>query len=164
MSGRPSPLLAGPLDGSEPVWVLQGGRWRSTTSGAIVGLAGASLTALGQRIDALGATVAAQAARLAALEGRPEEVAHFTAFAKLPAIAAGAGVDLPLTGLVPARTGDVLRKDEDIAVSCATALPAGVTPSNTRVTADGTVVVRLTALALIQAGTAALTWKIVAQR
>lgn len=106
----------------------------------------------------------AQGARLAALEAKPEEVAHFTASAKLPALSVLAPVTLTLTGLVPARAGDVLKAGETITVEPAAPLPAGINIAAAIVTADGTVSLQLTASLSVTAGAAAIVWNISALR
>lgn len=102
--------------------------------------------------------------RVAALEGRPEEVAHFSTSAKLPAIAALATISLTLKNLVPARAGDVLRAGERVSVAAAVALPDGITPLGAIVPSDGTVVLRLSASLAVAAGASAIPWSIAALR
>jgi hypothetical protein len=142
------PVYRAALDGTEMVRVLKGGRWYL-----------APVTAVAALYDAAGLT-----ARLAALEARPEEAAHFTAAAKLPALSVLAPVSLTLTGLKPARAGDVLRAGETVLVEPATALPAGVNLSAAFVPVDGAVSLQLTASLSVAAGAAPIAWNITALR
>ncbi|MGU3417635.1 hypothetical protein [Methylobacterium sp. D54C] len=148
----PPPVYRKPLDGTEMIRVLKDGRYYMAPVTAVLDLLG------------LPAVIAPILSRLSALEGRPEEVAHFTASAKLPAITLLAPVTLTLTGLVPARVGDVLKAGEQVEVAPATPLPANVNIAAAIVTADGTVVVQLTAGVSISAGAAPITWNISALR
>jgi hypothetical protein len=168
-------LVAEPLDGTEPVWVQQGGAWKRTTTAAIAALAGVDLTSFAARLTAVEkalsgeitarqTTDTAQAGRIAALEGRPEEVAHFTGSAKLPAIAVATTTALTLTGLVPAVTGDRVRKGEAVIVEPATALPAGANIAAAYAPADDTVVVQITAGLAISPGAAPIIWNITVLR
>lgn len=124
----------------------------------------ARLAAAEVRLSAREATDTDQGARIAALEGRPEEAAHFTALAKLPAITALQPVTLTLASLVPARAGDVLRKGEPVTVTPAAALPAGVNIAAAFVPADGTVAVQLTTGISIALGTVPIAWSITVHR
>lgn len=108
--------------------------------------------------------IAALAARVAALEGRPEEAAHFTATAKLPTIAALASVTLTLTGLIAARAGDALKADETVSVEPAAPLPPGLNLSTATVPADGTVAVQMSASVAIAASATPILWNITALR
>lgn len=165
-----------PLDGSEMIRVLKNGRlYFAPVTAVLDPRMGAALAALTARLDALEAALAAEgraraaadtglATRASALEARPEEVAHFTASAKLPTLAALATVTLTLTGLVPARVGDLVRKGEAVSVEPATALPAGISIAAVSVPADGTVAVQLLATLAIGAGTTPLSWLITALR
>ncbi len=182
------------LDGSEMIRVLKNGRLYPAPITAVLDLrASPAIAGLTARLDALEAALAAegraraaadataasaltaettarqgvdtgQAARIAALEGRPEEAAHFTASAKLPAITALQPVTLTLASLVPARAGDVLRKGEPVTVTPATALPAGVNIAAAFVPADGSVAVQLTTGISIALGTVPIAWSITVHR
>lgn len=116
------------------------------------------------RLTAREAVDSDQGSRITAIEGRPEEAAHFTASAKLPAITALQPVTLALTSLTPARPGDVLRKGEPVTVTPATALPAGVNIAAAYVPADGTVAVQLTTGISIALGTVPVAWGITVHR
>lgn len=120
--------------------------------------------ALSGEISARQTTDAAQSGRIAALEGRAEEVAHFTGSAKLPAIAVASTTPLTLTTLVPAVTGDRVRKGEAVIVEPATALPAGVNIAAAYAPADDTVVVQITAGLAISLGAAPIAWNITVLR
>ncbi|MBE7196750.1 MAG: hypothetical protein INR70_02960 [Parafilimonas terrae] len=109
-------------------------------------------------------TDAAQAGRISALESRPEEVAHFIGSAKLPAISVASTTALTLAGLVPAVTGDRVRKGEAVIVEPATALPAGVNIAAAYAPADDTVVVQITAGLAVSLGAAPITWNITVLR
>ncbi|MBE7245834.1 MAG: hypothetical protein INR63_12845 [Actinomycetospora chiangmaiensis] len=126
----------------------------------------ASARAGGDATEAVARSAADAAAtgRLTALEARPEEVAHFTASAKLPALSALGPVTLTLTGLVPAKANDVLKAGETVQVEPATPLPAGINLSAAVVTADGTVSLQLTASLSLAAGAAPIVWNISALR
>ncbi len=123
------PIYRQPLDGTEMVRVFKGGRYYMAPLTAVLDLLG------------LPAALGPILARLNALEGRPEEVAHFTASAKLPSIAALASFTLTLTNLVPARAGDTLKAGEQVEVRPVAPLPAGLEMGVPLVTADGTVAV-----------------------
>lgn len=144
------PIYRQPLDGTEMVRVLKGGRYYMAPLTAVLDLLG------------LPAALGPILARLNALEGRPEEVAHFTASAKLPVIAALASFTLPLTNLVPARAGDTLKAGEQVEVRAK--LPAGIDMGLPLVTADGTVAVPLKATLALSAGTAPIAFDITALR
>ncbi|WFS07796.1 hypothetical protein [Methylobacterium sp. 391_Methyba4] len=144
------PIYRKPLDGTEMVRVLKDGRFYMAPISAVVDLLG------------LPTALAPILARLAALEGRPEEVAHFTASAKLPSVAALATFTLTLTGLVPARAGDILKAGEQVEVRAK--LPAGVEMGLPSVTADGTVAVPCKATLAVSASTAPVVFDIVALR
>lgn len=108
-------------------------------------------------------TDTAQAARLAGLEARAEEAVHFTASAKLPAIALLADVPLVLS-VTPVKAGDALKAGEDIVVEPGGALPAGVLIASARVTADNVVTLQLRATIALSAQTTATPWSVVALR
>ncbi|SDA12843.1 hypothetical protein SAMN02799622_00827 [Methylobacterium sp. UNC378MF] len=146
----PLPIYRQPLDGTEMVRVLKDGRFYMAPLSAVLDLLGVP------------ATLAPILARLAALEGRPEEVAHFTASAKLPNAAALASFTLTLTGLVPARAGDVLKAGEQVEVRAK--LPAGLEMGLPLVTADGTVAVSFKTTLALSAGTTPVTFDITALR
>ncbi|WCS27214.1 hypothetical protein LOK46_10475 [Methylobacterium sp. NMS14P] len=117
----------------------------------------ATAAALSSRLDAL-------AARVAALEGKPEEVAHFGAVAALPNVAALAKFTITLTNLVPARAGDALKAGESVSVQPLAALPDGVTLIGPpTVPSDGTVLLRFSA-ALAMSAAAPIPWAISALR
>lgn len=120
--------------------------------------------ALSGEISARQFTDASQSGRITALEGRPEEVAHFTGSARLPAIAVASTTPLTLTGLVAAAAGDRVRKGEAVIVEPATALPAGVNIAATYAPADDTVVVQITAGLAIPLGASLITWNITVLR
>lgn len=122
---------------------------------------GARQTADAAEVGGRGSAVTA---RLLALEAKSEEVAHFVAAAKLPALSALGPVTLTLAGLVPAKAAEVLRDGETVQVEPATPLPAGVNLSAAVATANGTVSLQLTASLLIAAGSAPIIWNITALR
>ncbi|TXN67271.1 hypothetical protein [Methylobacterium sp. WL6] len=144
------PVYRDVLDGTEQFRVLLGGRFYVVPVSAITALVAPSVAAL--------------SARLAIIEGRPEEVAHFTASAKLPPLTAGQSVMLTLTGLVPAVSGDRIRKGEAVQVASAAALPAGVNIAAAYAAADDTVAVQLTTGLNLAAGTVAVAWNLTALR
>jgi len=137
---------------------------RSDTATALSAEVQARRTADAAEAKARGDADTAQAARAAALEAKPEEAAAFTASAKLPALTALLPVTLTLTGLVPARAGDVLRAGERVVVAPAAALPAGLNIAAAFVSADGVVSVQLTTGLTLAAGAAPIGWNITALR
>ncbi|MDE4912791.1 hypothetical protein PQI07_19090 [Methylobacterium sp. 092160098-2] len=142
------PVYREPLDGTEMVRVLKGGRWYLATIAAVAALYDAS----------------ALTARLATIEAKPEEAAHFTASATLPSLTVLSPISLTLTGLKPARLGDMLKAGETVLVEPATPLPAGVNLSAAVATADGAVSLQLTASLSVAAGAAPIVWNITALR
>jgi len=145
------------VDATCRVPVLTGAGLRLMTPGAVNADPLATSAALSSRLDAL-------AARVAALEGKPEEVAHFGASAALPNVAALAKFNVTLTNLVPARVGDVLKAGESVAVQPLAALPDGITLIGPpTVPADGTVLLKFSA-ALALASAATIPWAISALR
>lgn len=126
--------------------------------------AAAMLAGLGAQLAAMQANLAALSSRVSALEGKPEEVAHFAASARMPNVAALSAFTLTLTGLVPARAGDVLKAGEAIAVNVVGGLPSGVTMvAPPTVPTDGTVVLSFVA-SLALSSPAPLAWAISALR
>ncbi len=183
MARPPMPLLpkAGPIQGTETTIVSQDGVPRRLEIGAVLKAHEQRLAALEKapsdqaaRDTAQDAALAQEAAarasadgsagtRMKALEDRPEEVAHFTATKALPTIALGASITLSLTGLVPARAGDVVRAGESVDAQPRVALPAGLNVAAVSAPADGRVDVQLTAGLAITGG-AAVVWDVVVLR
>lgn len=175
MGKVPAGLVAGPLDGREPVWIQQGGAWKRTTTGAIAALAGLDFAALTTRLAVIERAIgiertareeadAATGQRLAAVESQPEEAAHFTASAKMPALSLVAPVTLTLTGLIPARAGDRVRAGEAVVVAPRTSLPGGVNIAAATATADDVVTLQLNTTVHLGAGTKALVWDVTVLR
>lgn len=116
------------------------------------------------QIAALQAALTKLTARVVVLEGRPEEVAHFSASAKLPALAALSTFNLTLTGLVPARAGDVLKAGERVSVAPTAPLPDGLALLTATVPSDNTVLLRISAGLALAAGSSPVVWGIAALR
>lgn len=113
---------------------------------------------------AVQSALTALAARVAALEAKPEEVAHFGAAAAMPNVLALASFTLTLTGLAPARSGDVLKAGESVTVTPLAALPDGVAMKGPpTVPADGTVLLRFSSSIALTGG-ALIPWAISALR
>lgn len=126
--------------------------------------ASAMLAGLGAQMTALQAALTAVTARISALEARPEEVAHFGGSARLPNVAAMATFTVTLSGLMPARAGDVLKAGEAITVNVVGGLPTGVTMvAPPAVPIDGTVVLSFAASVALSSAVP-LAWAISALR
>lgn len=122
------------------------------------------LAGLGAQMTSIQETITSLNSRVSTLEGRPEEVAHFTATARLPNVAALSTFTVTLTGLVPAKKGDVLKEGETVTVNVGGKLPNGVTMvAPATVSADGTVVLSFAA-SIALSSTTALVWSITALR